>query len=331
MKHLVFGTGLIGGYLAGNLINAGMDTLLLGRDKHRDAMKAGLSLSDLNDNHADTLPPVFWATDCTIEFDVIWLTVKGTAVTDSLEQLNSLVSSNTLIICCQNGFGSDKSLHATFPDNTILNAIIGFNVAQQAPAHFHRSTDGHLVVEANPRINAIVGALNCPLLPAHTSHDIQAERWAKLQLNVSNPVNALADVPTKTMVENADYRKVIAALMRELLSVTDALKLTLPKLTAVPPQFLPRLMSLPNWLYLRLAQKTLAIDPSARVSMWWDLSQGKPSEIMYLNHAVVEQGKRLGIDCPYNQRIVELIKHVEQGKMEIGMSGVELQRQLGIV
>ena len=64
--------------------------------------------------------------------------------------------------------------------------------------------------------------------------------------------------------------------------------------------------------------------------MWWDLSQGKKSEIDFLNAAVVNQGLKLGIDCPKNKRIVELVKEVESGQRKIGVSGSELQALLGI-
>ncbi len=335
MTHLVFGTGLIGGFLAGGLLKAGTNTVMLGREKQRVAMQQGLRISDLNGNQVELAAPVFHTNgtpglqSCT-DFNVIWLTVKCTAVQASLEQLSQLVTPTTIIVCCQNGFGSDEIVSEAFPNNTVLTAIVGFNVAEHEPAHLHRSTDGALVVESHPSLNLFVERLNCALLPAHVSTDINAERWAKLQLNLANPVNALADVPTKTMLEDRSYRVVIAALMRELLSVTSAMDLTLPKLTALPANVLPFIMGLPNFIYLKLAQKTLAIDPSARVSMWWDLSQGKPSEIDYLNHAVVEQGRTLGIDCPINQRIVSLIKQVESGELKIGISGVELQRKLGL-
>ena len=50
------------------------------------------------------------------------------------------------------------------------------------------------------------------------------------------------------------------------------------------------------FIFLRIAQKMLAIDPTVRTSMWWDLGGGKLTEIDYLNGAVVDEGKKLGID-----------------------------------
>jgi len=312
-------------------MNAGYSTQLLGREKQQRAMQDGFTVSDLHGNQVSVTAPTFLNPLTKFEFDIIWLTIKCTAVKASIEQLKSLVSANTVIICCQNGFGSDQALREALPDTLILNAIVGFNVTERdGGAHLLRSTDGRLVVEAHDRINQVLSKLNSDLMPTQVSQDMLAERWAKLQINLANPVNALADVSTKAMVENSGYRKVIVALMRELLSVTKAMHLTLPKLTAAPAHFLPTLMSAPNWIYLRIAQKTLAIDPSARASMWWDLSQGKATEIDYLNQAVVEQGASLGIDCPANRRIVDLVHFVENGQADIGMSAIDLQKKLGL-
>ena len=330
MKHLIFGTGLIGTYLGASLIEGGHDTTFLSRDHQRKVLESGLRASDLEGNEASIAAPKFIDPTCQQPFDVIWLTVKCTAVAKSLDQVGQFLDEDSLIVCCQNGFGSDIHIRNAYPNTQVINAVVGYNVAQEQDNHYHRSTDGSLVVESHEKLNEIIASINSPLFPSHVSHDIEADRWAKLQLNLANPVNALADIPTKAMAEDADFRKVIVALMRELLAVTDKLELSLPKLTALPAKLLPKVMSLPNWIYLILAQKTLAIDPTARVSMWWDLSQGKQSEINYLNQAIVEKGKQLGIACPFNQRIVELIHDVEQNHRQIGVTGKELQSLLGI-
>lgn len=330
MKHLVFGTGLIGGFLGGGLLSAGYNVVFLGRDKQRVAMQCGVTISALNGYSTHVSAPKFWQSTTEETYDVLWLAVKCTAVEAAIEQIKSLLHPKSIIICCQNGFGSERFIKQALPEVTVLNAIVGFNVAASSGNHLHRSTDGQLVVQSHPLVNSAVEGLNSQILPAHISQDIEADRWAKLQLNLANPVNALSDIPTKAMTEDRDYRLVIAALMRELLRVTHAMNLSLPKLTALPANWLPTVLDLPNFIYLKLAQKTLAIDPSARVSMWWDLSQGRQSEIVFLNQAVVDTGKELGVQCPYNQAIVNLILQVERNERQIGISGKQLQSLIGL-
>lgn len=239
--------------------------------------------------------------------------------------LKNIVQTDTVIVCCQNGFGSDQLIRKAFPNNLVLNAVIGFNVAEKAPAHLHRSTEGKLILEQHERITGVLNQANCALLPSGSSDRFIAHQWAKLQLNLANSVNALADIPVKAMTEDAEFRQLIADLMNELLQVTDALNLSLPRLTSVPAKLLPSVMRLPNWVFKPLAQKMLAIDPSARASMWWDLSQGKQSEVDYLNGAVVKHATKLGLSCPLNDAMVKLVRSVERGERAIGFSATELR------
>jgi 2-dehydropantoate 2-reductase len=260
-------------------------------------------------------------------YDFIWLTVKCTAVESNLELLKAFTDANTTIICCQNGLGSEKLVAAAFPNNKVLRAIIGFNVVEEKAGHLHRSTLGELVFEADKKITTIAQQLESELLPLHISDGIEAEQWAKLQLNLTNALNALSDIPLKQMLENRDYRKIMASLMDELLSVTKVLGLKLPRLTALPAHWFPTLLRLPNSLFQILAKQMLAIDPGARLSMWWDLSRGKQTEIEFLNGALVKQAALLGIDCPMNNKLVEIIHQVELGEKKIGVSTEFLRKQ----
>ncbi len=156
-------------------------------------------------------------------------------------------------------------------------------------------------------------------MPVESCDAMSELLWAKLQLNLSNAVNALADIPLKTMLEDHDYRRIMAMLMKELLAVASAKGIVLPKLTALPASWVPRFMSLPNVIFKMVGQQMVAVDPTVRLSMWWDLSQGKTTEVNFLNGAVVEHGKAIGLECPANAKIVDMIHAAEQGELSQGI------------
>ena len=323
--HVIFGAGLIGGYLAGNFLSRGLRTAVVGRANKLAGFKRGLKITDFlgNTAHATEVPEYQ-----TGEISALYMTMKCTGVAASIPDLKNIIQTDTIIVCCQNGFGSDQVIRDAFPDNIVLSAVVGFNVAEKQAGHLHRSTDGKFVIEHHPWLAKELEQIDCAALPISSTKNILAERWAKLQLNLANPVNALADVPVKTMTEDAGFRKIIAGLMQEMFLVTDELGIKLPKITAVPAKALPRIMRLPNWLFLRIAQKMLAIDPTARTSMWWDLDQNRTTEIAYINGTIVNEAERLGLSCPLNTRLVKLIQLVENGDAKIGQSAVELNRLL---
>jgi len=152
---------------------------------------------------------------------------------------------------------------------------------------------------------------------------MDAYSWAKLQLNLANAVNALADIPVKNMLEQRGFRKIIAKAMQELIEVSRAKGLVLPKLAAVPMHLVPRVLNTPDWLFSILGNKMMDIDPTVRASMWWDLSGKKLTEVDVLNGAVVKEGQALGIECPINQRIVDYIHQAEMAETRKPFSHAE--------
>ncbi|MBL4667168.1 MAG: hypothetical protein JKY04_07310, partial [Sneathiella sp.] len=94
-----------------------------------------------------------------------------------------------------------------------------------------------------------------------------------------------------------------------------------------PPSLIPMLMKVPDVVFRILANKMLAVDPNVRTSMWWDLSNGKHTEIEFINGAILGEARLLGVACPANEAMVRLIREVERGERSQGMSSAELWRE----
>jgi 2-dehydropantoate 2-reductase len=334
MQHVVFGAGLIGGYLAGSMINSGMNVSLVARPSVQAKLRNGLILTDYQDHIANIGTVSFISVDKLAEAaasqacDYLWITVKCTAVDSSLADLLTFVGPNTVIFCVQNGLGSEQGVKAKFPNNKVMRAMVVFNVAEPKNGHLHRGSEGSLSIEELadcPAIARDIAAhINSPLLPAQSCDHMQALLWAKLQLNLANAVNALADIPVKQMIEDSAFRRVMALLMRELIAVTKAKDIKMPKVAAVPGPVIPIILSLPNFIFKLIAQKMLAVDPTVRASMWWDLSSDKLTEIDYLNAVVVAEGEAVGVPCPANKKLVAMVHLAEQGGLAQGISGKDL-------
>lgn len=314
-QHLVFGAGLIGCYIGGVLSYRSLLTKLVCRPAVEERLKNGITLTDYQQHVSRPIALQFVHDDESLAADFLWLTVKCTAVRQAITDIAPFVNSNTIILCCQNGLGSDALVKQAFPDNQVLRVMVGFNVVERDDGQYHRGSQGELVIEQSNEfpllVSTLISKINCPLLPASYTADMNALLWAKLQLNLGNAVNALANVPVKTMLQDRSYRLVIAKLMTELLAVTKALDINLPKVTRLPARLLPVVLSLPNFIFKRIANRMLAIDPQVRTSMWWDVSQGKTTEIDYLNGAIVVQARLLGLATPANEKIIGLVKNLE--------------------
>ncbi|MFA3792078.1 2-dehydropantoate 2-reductase [Aliiglaciecola sp. SL4] len=313
-QHLVFGAGLIGCYLGASLIHKNQNVTLLARQQIAQKLAQGILLTDYLGHKVTTPKPTLLLSNSESQqvFDVIWLTVKCTGVEAAIGQLQTLVHKQTTIICCQNGLGSESVLKHAFPDNRVLRAMVPFNVVELADGHYHRGSEGMFTIESSDNdgdfTEQLIKGIQSPVLPSTSCQQMTQLLWAKLQLNLGNSVNALADIPVKHMLQQRKYRLVIAKMMRELLLVTEAKGVVLPKLTSVPAKILPVVLSLPDVIFKIVANRMLAIDENVRTSMWWDIANGKQTEIDYLNGVIVEEGERLGVNTPVNKKIMGLIQ-----------------------
>jgi 2-dehydropantoate 2-reductase len=138
-------------------------------------------------------------------------------------------------------------------------------------------------------------------------------QWAKLVLNLNNPINALSNLPLKAQLSERAYRQCTALVQREALDLLTKAGIAPARLTPLPPGWIPSVLRLPDFLFTRLAARMLAIDPLARSSMWEDLEAGRRTEVDYLNGEIVRLAARLGTTVPVNARLIALVRDAEEG------------------
>lgn len=333
MQHIVFGAGLIGGYLYGALREQRQSVAMVARASVQAKLANGLTISDYQHHQACLPEPEFVVAAQAKPCRYLWLTLKCTAVPEALEQLRPFVDADTVIFCCQNGLGCDQLLRQGFPRNRVVTVIVMFNVSELTPGHLHRGSEGNLYIEVEANTGSLAelaAQLDSPLLPVETCVDMPPLQWAKLQVNLANAVNALSDLPVRAMMEQRGFRRCIALLMQELLAVVAAKGIRLKKMTLLAPQLIPVMMRLPDVLFRPLLNRILSVDPHVRTSMWWDIHEGRRTEVDFLNGAVVAEGRQLGIACPANERIVQMLHELECGERSGAISAAELLRELQV-
>jgi 2-dehydropantoate 2-reductase len=142
--------------------------------------------------------------------------------------------------------------------------------------------------------------------------DIAPLQWAKLTMNLNNAVSALSDAPTREIVFDPGYRRVLGAIIREAITVMRAAGIRPGRLGAIPVTWFPFVVHMPTALLKVVSRAQLKIDPEARSSMWEDLARGRLTEVEYLNGEIVRLAESRGIDAPLNRRIVELVHEAER-------------------
>jgi 2-dehydropantoate 2-reductase len=316
MKIAIFGAGTTGCYLAGELILAGLNVSLICRERIKDSIlkNDGLTLTDYLGLNKKVMPEAL-ITDITPEseylFDVVFVTLKCHQLTSAAEQLLAITNDKSHIILMQNGIGSIDMLAPLLPERLIFQGITPFNVLSLDNAVFHKGVEGDFYFESTTFTKKIQQAFESNGLTCHLQGKIQELIYGKVLLNLNNALNAVSGLPIKQQLETRENRKQLAAAMREWLAVCDMLGVNLMQFTKVKPQYLPFVLSLPNWLFTRAAKQMLDIDAKARSSMWEDIQAKRKTEIEFINGAVVKLGKTVGVETPVNQMIVAQVHKLE--------------------
>ncbi len=323
----IFGAGSIGCYVGGRLQAEGVEVSFIGRPRIAEQLREhGLRLSDWRgaDIHLAS-EALHYHSDPqqAAGAELVIVTVKSAATAEAAAQLARVIGPHTVVLSLQNGLRNAEQLRAALPDNPVLAGMISFNVLNRGQGRFHAGSEGELMAEPHPLLQALQPAFQRADLPLELRADMREVQWAKLLMNLNNPLNALSGLPLKEELSRRDYRRCLALMIDEGLSLLTAAGIRPASILPLPMRWLPTLLRVPDWLFARLAQKLLAIDPLARSSMWEDLEAGRATEINSINGEVLQLAQSLGREAPANRRVIELIRAAETGGRR-DWSGAEL-------
>jgi 2-dehydropantoate 2-reductase len=313
----IFGAGNIGCYVGGRLCASGENVQFIGRQRTADIIHAhGIALSDHRGWHATlNANQINFSTElaAATQADLVLVTVKSAATEEAARLLRPHLKPDACIISLQNGLHNAELLATLLPQHTVLTGMVPFNVAQQAPGHFHQGSEGNIAIENSPRLSLYINIFSAAGLPLDLHTDMKPVQWSKLLFNLNNAINALSGLPLKTELSQRAYRKVLALAQREAIALLQAQGQPLVKLTPLPPHWVPALLNIPDWAFRIAANKMLEIDPLARSSMHDDLIAGRKTEIDYLQGEIIRLATTQGKSAPINTALLQLIHATEQG------------------
>ena len=315
-KVAILGAGSIGCFVGGCWQLAGIDITFIGRRGFADDIgKHGLTLSDYSGWQAQ-LTDVDYRTDpaALAEADIIALCVKSGATADAARQIAEHGRAGAIVISLQNGISNvdvlERELGPRFP---VVRGMVSYNVAYLGKGRFHKGVAGILWAEDRAETAVLSSTIGKSPAALRLSSDMLGVAWGKLLINLNNAVNALSGRTLIEQLSERDYRRVVAASMREGLGLLDRAGIKPAKTGPIAPHLLPAVIGSPDWLFNSLFLKIQKIDARARSSMADDLAAGRKTEVDYLNGELVRLAEGLGANAPVNRKIGDLIRRAEAG------------------
>jgi 2-dehydropantoate 2-reductase len=292
MKIVVLGAGAIGSLYASRLAGR-HDVTLVARPAHaaaiaRDGLRIVGRETGVYPVHAVT------SVDRAPDAELYLLTTKVTANAAMAEALARRLRGGATVLCVQNGLGGDEIVRAALGERAVvLRAVTQFGAIFQAPGIIDYKVQGDTVIERGRGSEEVAALLTASGLDARVTDRIDQEVWRKLVFNcVINPITAIVGVEVGGIADSRlDGLKQL--VIDECVAVARAsgVELDVDFMTALREVFGP--------------SRNIA-------SMRQDLMRGKPTEIDYMNGAVVARGQRLGIPCPVNAALASIIKAMER-------------------
>lgn len=305
-RVLVQGCGAMGSIYAGLLADCGLQVTAVTRNKsHVSAINAsGLRVSGASGDRIVTLlaredPP----DDVQ---DLVVLSVKAPHVRKAIEQIEPCVGEQTVILALQNGLGSASQVAERYGADRLLVGIAGgFGAELKEPGHVHHAgmkvmrfgalpeaRDGSIAREQLPRT---IEDFSRAGLTVEAASDIIAMQWEKLICNAAfSAPCALTGQTVGEALRDKNIGPLCLAAAEEAFRVARA--------SGVRLTFL-------DWEQ-HVRTFAASVD-GARPSLLQDLEAGRPSEIDFINGAVVSEADRLGIDAPVNRTMCALVRHSE--------------------
>lgn len=142
-------------------------------------------------------------------------------------------------------------------------------------------------------------------------------RWAKLLINSAFSGLSVVTGETFGFLSKHKLAKVLAiAIIKEGIDVAKAANITIEKLQSKNIGKLLDYKSKIKFGFIKLilpiAMKKHALIKS---SMLRDISQSRPTEIDYINGVVKNFGLKYNCETPFNNRVIMLVKDIENGKL----------------
>jgi len=308
----VFGAGAIGCYLGIRLSAAGVRVTLLGRQSLVDVADRVAAVS-LAGTRATLAADATVTADAAAlaDVDLCLVTVKSGGTQEAGRALADVLSDGCTVVSMQNGLRNATLLRDALGDR-VAAGMVPFNVFRDDEHQFTQATSGALLAERSQGSMAesmrwLQEAFARAGDVLELRDDMPSVAAGKLLLNLNNGICAATGLTIAESLRSRDARWCFAACMREGVRILGVTGPAPAKVVALPAWAIARMLSLPNFVVMRVAKQMVKVDPSARSSTLQDVLAGRRTEIDVLNGAIAELAQDAGLEAPANATVTRLV------------------------
>ena len=331
-RNAIYGAGSLGTVLGAYITKNGGQVDLINRNKaHVEILNTkGAKIIGT----VDMTVPVTAITPDQMEgkYDVIVLLTKQLFNKDVVTMLKDYLSEDGVIVTLQNGI-PEPGIAEIVGANHTMGCAVEWGAALIEPGvceltsapdslSFHM---GKLDGITDKQVKMVKDLLEL-MCPVHEEENLMGARWSKLLINATfSGLGTVVGGVFGDVSEDKDAQKVAIRCMKECIDVGHA---TGTEFAPVQGKNIVGLFYYKGALKRALSCKLLPIAMKKHrliePSMLQDLKKGKPCEIDAINGVVCEFGRKHNIPTPINDKIVEIIKKIQNGELKAEKKNIRL-------
>ena len=289
MRYAVLGAGGVGGLVGGALAKAGHPVTLIVRPSSRNDYPPHLTVE--SEALGDFEAPVRVADTPDERFDVVWITVKATALETALRSVSPESLGGGVVVPLLNGVDHVELLRERYGAERVLPGTIQVEAERIGPGrvrHLSAFADVKLAPGSATQGEVLCDELRAAGLACELLGDEVTMLWSKLCFLAPFALATTASGgPLGVVRSDARWRALMEGCVNEACAVALA-----AGADVAPEPILAALESLPDGF---------------RSSMQKDVAAGRPPEVDAIAGPILRGGRHYGIDVSATRTLVDRI------------------------
>ena len=334
MRVAIYGAGSLGTILGAYINKAGVEIDLINRNKAHVAA--------LQQNEAKVVGTIdftqkvtaYTPEEMTGVYDIIFLMTKQQYNAEVVAGLKDYIAPDGVLVTFQNGL-PEMQIADVLGEERVLGCTVAWGATMQSPGVCELTSEpdalsfslGSISSRRSKHFDKVKELLE-HMGTVEVEENFIGTRWSKLLINAA--FSGMSAVLGCTFGEAAgprESRRIVQALIKECI---DVCKVGGIRIEPVQGKDIVKLLDYANPIKKAISFFIIPIairkHAKLKASMLQDIEKGKLTEVDAINGAVSEYGRKVNCPTPMNDRVVEIIHSIEQGKLTANSENLKLFR-----
>ena len=324
MRVAIYGAGSLGTILGAFISKAGVPVELINRNKaHVEALKT--QGAQVVGTMQFCQPVIAYIPDeMSGQYDILFLMTKQQHNAEVVQMLKNYLAADGVLVTFQNGL-PEMQIAEVLGEERVLGCTVAWGATLKEPGVCELTSEpdalsfslGAISPNRSKHFNKVKELLEL-MGTVEVEDNFLGTRWSKLLINAA--FSGMSAVLGCTFGEAAgprESRRIVQALIKECI---DVCKKGGIRIEPVQGKDIVKLLDYSNALKRAFSFFIIPIairkHAKLKASMLQDLEKGKLTEVDAINGAVSDYGRKVGCPTPMNDRVVEIIHQIEQGKLQ---------------